>query len=113
MKTLLMFTGAALLLAVGFFFYELKRPASHLDVATETASPPQGALRVAEATRPMPRPPEMAKLKPVPYVVPKDMRDPERLPLRHPVMAGPSHAPPPDPFSLPKTELVARGGTIP
>jgi hypothetical protein len=115
MRAFFTVTGAVLLVAVGFFFWELKRPASHLEVASSTqmAAPPQGALRVAEAPRPMPKPPEMAKLKPVPYVLPKEMRDPAHLPLQHPVMAGPPQTPPPDPFTLPKAELVARGGTVP
>ena len=118
MKTSLMAVGIVLLVAVGFFFWELKRPASHSDVAARSgevalARAETSPLRMAEPARPMPRPPEMAKLKPVPYIVPREMRDPEHLPLRHPVMAGPSHAPPPDPFTVPKTELVARGGSIP
>jgi len=116
MKTLAPFFGAALLLAVGFFFYELKRPPTHVDIPSADCEPAARApvtIYAKAPSGPAHLPPAAAKMKPVPYVVSREMRDPENLPLRHAVMAGPSDAPPPDPFHLPETELVARGGTVP
>jgi hypothetical protein len=117
MKTFATLIGAVLLLAVGFFFYELKRPPSYADatsgeIAVVVPRPPP-AISYKPPSGPIHVPPAAAKVKPVPYVLPREMRDPEHLPLRHPVMAGPPTTPPPNPLELPRTERVARGGTVP
>ncbi len=113
MKKLLASGVAVLVLLVAFICNELKTPVRHASAVGPSAgisdttaipwtTPPPGKL-----------PPGAAALAPVPVIVPKEMRDPDHLPLRHPAIATSSMSGPRDPLTPPPLTVDPRRGRAP
>ncbi len=104
-----------LLLLVGGLMRAMTQPLSSSVAAAPHAEPaPDERVSLAptvwasEAQLHAHLPPGAAHLKPIPVILPKELRDPAHAPPPIPVYAAPMQVAPPDPFTVPAPVLDPR-----